>query len=194
MIRNLAAPVALLLLAAAPVAAQSFSDFERFCIATDGQLEAVQAAAEEAGWRALPASMLAEPRGEDEEKIHAAYNATGDAAGFLLIGQGPPPLDLDDGVMIQTCGMMTETVDGESAAARLKSMLSIGDSIEHEIDTGLWLFSKSGSGFRDERALLEPGADVVAAARQRDLRIVGSGGEDGLVMLLYGRLVPESAE
>jgi hypothetical protein len=90
--------------------------------------------------------------------------------------------------------MITETVTLDSARGRLKDLLAMGDPIEHESDDGFWLFSRMENGVRDERALLQDDAALQAAVRQRGLRFVGAGEDEGMVMLAYGRLRPEGAQ
>lgn len=192
MFRYLAAPAAVLLLAAAPAAAQSFSDFERLCIATDGEPAAIEAAAASAGWRPIPQGMLATMASEDGESVVAGYHASGDAAGFLFVWDAAPPLDI--AAAGQTCVMITETVTPDSAKARLMALLSIGEPIEHDLDEGFWLFSRTESGVRDERNLLLAEADLRAAIREGGLRFAGAGADEGMVMLAYGRLRPETAQ
>lgn len=192
---KIAAATALLQLCAAGVAAaQSYSDFQRFCVDTDADPAAIHAAARDAGWQAVPADLVA-GMGEDGDTASAGYFAPGDVAGFLFLIEGSAPLGIDERVRARSCLMISDSVGRDSARERLRSYLAVGDMIDHEVDDGLWLFSKTPTGFRDERSLLGPGPDVAEAARRRELRYAGAGADArGPVMLVYGRLVAEDAE
>lgn len=182
------------LCAAGVAAAQSYADFERFCVDTDADPGAVHAAVLGAGWQAIPAEIVA-GMGEDGESASAGYAAPGDTPGFVFLIEGSAPLDIDEHVRARSCLMITESVGRDSARERLKTYLSVGDMIEHEIDDGLWLFSKSTAGFRDERALLGSGPDLAEVTRRGTLRYAGAGAdEQGPVMLVYGRLVAEDGQ
>lgn len=176
--------------------AQSFDDFYRLCIATDAAPAAIESAAQSAGWNPLPSHFLKDNE-QEWGTVLSGYFAPGEIPGFLLVVEAEAPLEFP-GVRNEMCVLMTETVSVDRARKRLETLLSVGPIVEDDVDDRFWLFSKTESGFQDERALMDDGADVASAVGRGTLRYAAAGAYDSdssTVMLAYGRLVSmESAQ
>jgi hypothetical protein len=185
-------------LAAWPAAAEPFRTFVDMCLDTNADRQVAGSKAKAANWHSMPAEVV-ESFGDDMR----------DPAAFLSvdpaeIGAKGPPADLEvlvtgwgageetfgvDGVLIDACVVMAISGDRSSLMARLQEWLGTPPvDIDGE---PAFVFSRQGSGFRDESALTDlDDSEIPRIARERKVYMAGVIEEEGMVGLLLGALRP----
>lgn len=165
----MAGAVCALGLAASPVAAEPFENFIDMCLKTDVDRQAAGARAKAIGWFALPVDPAsAEENGMEDAAVYMnvdplnAGNKPPHDLEMLATGWGAGEEIFDvGGVGMDACILMTAQTNGETLAARLENLLGFAPTMFDE-DSG-WVFSRVGSGFRSEAALLDLNDDDIEA-------------------------------
>jgi len=185
-------------LAASQAAAEPFQNFVDMCLQTDVDREAAGARAKAIGWFAMPVDPAT---GEEAELEDAALFLNVDPQTMsekdfaeleMLVtgwGSGEQVFDVS-GVRMDACVVMSSLAGGEHFADRLEAVLGFGPiSFDGE---PAWAFSRVGSGYRSEEALLEMADDDPGTLRQiaaeRKIYIAGVLEEDGMSGLMVAAI------
>lgn len=175
---------------AAPVQAQDaeadyFALFDRFCVATGGDMGKAIAAAEAEGWIAAPDAMVAEMRNPNAPEAAIRLSAAPDAAPMrLLLSVSPASPERHD-TRVGACAVEPaagSALDSEHLVRLTSARLGIEQAF-----LPTWLYSGEGP-FADESELMlgEPGA-MYARAAETPLHMVNLMDGPGLALLRMGR-------
>lgn len=190
-----AAGAAVALLSASSAAAEPFETFLDMCVGADATAASAVAAAESAGWTKLPSDMFSpEDMPFEEPSIHV--NSLPDdgkapaALEMLLTGWvDGRELFAIDGIRMETCAIGTEPADPAQMASRMEDYLGFAPVMLEGQQA--WLYSREGSHFRSESALLEAeDGEIGEAALRRKLLLAAVVRADGPTVLLLGAVRP----
>ncbi len=186
-------------LAASPAAAEPFQNYIDLCLETQADRQAAGAKAKAAGWFPLPADTV--DFGEDTFRDPAMYLSV-DPADFSDKG---PPADLDvlmtgwgsgeeafglSDVRLDACVVMSGSADADTLRSRLQALLGVEP---FELDgEDAWVFSREGSGFRSEAALMDlDDAEMPRIAREKKVFIAAVIPADGMTGIMLAIFRPD---
>ena len=198
MIRSIlaSAACAALCLSAAPVAAEPFQSFLDLCMEGNADSGFAVSSAGKAGWFAMPQEAV-DGMGTEfrDPAVLTNFNPEGHAfpesPEILLTGWGSGQDVFDiSGVRLDVCIVATPQMNQGELRSRIDSLLGF-ESIEVQGERA-WVFSRQGSGFRNEAAVLDLTDDELPAyLLRRKLYIVGLLDENDMTGLMLGAVRPE---
>lgn len=158
---TIAAAACALWLSAGPVAAEPFQNYIDLCLETQANRLEAGAKAKAAGWYLIPAGSI--DLGDETFRDPALYmnvdpadlTDKGEPADFdvLMTGWGAGEVFGVSGVRVDACMIMSDSTDAATLRSQLQTWLNIEP---FDLDgEEAWLFSREGSGFRSEAALMD---------------------------------------
>lgn len=198
---TIAGAVCALGLAASPAAAEPFENFVDMCLKTDVDRQAAGARAKAIGWFALPVDpATADESGMEDAAIYMNVDPLNAGAKpphdleMLATGWGAGDQVFDvGGIGMDACVVMTAQTTGVDFAARLEELLGFAPTA-FDGDRA-WVFSRVGTGFRSEAALLDLTTDDPEAlrrlARERKIYFAGVLIEETMTGLMVAAIRPE---
>lgn len=179
----------------ASAAAEPFETFLGMCVGADADAASAVAAAENAGWTKLPSDIFSpEDMPFQEPSIHV-NNLPDDAKDsstleMLITGwvDGEEVFEIE-GTRMETCAIGASPADPVEMSRRLEAHFGFAPTTLEGEQT--WVYSRQGSHFRSENALLEQEDGAIgAAALTRKLLVAAILTTDGPTVLLVGALRP----
>jgi hypothetical protein len=184
-------------LAASPAAAEPFETFVEMCLDTSLDRQVVDARAKAAGWVALPAAEGDLPEDIRDPAMYSSVDlrSVGDKGmphdlEFLMTGWGTGETVFGiAGVRTDLCMVLSPASDPAALEARLQELFGFAP-VEAE-GAPAWLFSRAGSTFRPELALIDmPDDEALRIATERKVYIAGILPQDDMFTLMLATIRP----